>query len=144
MTTSEEAFLSAMEREPAPVEAQKPVWREAEISVTRGLWRTHAMVHGVLEIVSRLAGRVRSMAEHGPKDYAEDSYAQGFRDGRRQVPPNFGGVNNPESKWSTWILGIVGVLIAGAVIGLTSAMFTMTDRMASVEAKVDMLIKDSR
>ena len=43
-----------------------------------------------------------------------------------------------------WILGIVGVLIAGGIFGLTSALFTMTDRISKVETKVDMLIKDKK
>jgi hypothetical protein len=56
-------------------------------------------------------------------------------------PQNFGS-SGGETKWTTWVIGIVGVLIAAGVLGLTSAMFTMTGRMASLETKVDMLVKD--
>lgn len=51
---------------------------------------------------------------------------------------------NGGGNTNKWILGIVGVLIAGGIFGLTSALFTMTDRISKVETKVDMLIKDRK
>jgi hypothetical protein len=69
MATSEEA----LERELEPVEAQKPVWREATISITRNLWSMHAMSHRVLEVLGLVSGKVLSMAE-GPLRDPESEY----------------------------------------------------------------------
>lgn len=79
--------------------------------------------------------------ERGADDYEHDAnYERGRRDGERSVPRNFGGVNGSSNGWTAWVLGIVGVLIAASVLGLTSAMFTMSQKVASLEAKVDIIL----
>jgi len=81
-----------------------------------------------------------AMESRDPTDYEEWQDERKLLMGiiRKQTGGGHGSVH--ETKWSTWILGIVGVLIAAGVLGLTSAMFTMTGRLASLETKVDMLV----
>lgn len=161
-TNAEEApFIAAMEHEPQPMEAQKPLWREAEISVTRGLWRTHAMVHGVLEIVSRLAGKVRSLAERGPGDFEEErGYERGFTAGRKQARKYNNG--DDESGIRRWhlVLAVVSVVIpimTGAwtlsmQISAQSAMIStirdhqraQDERATRVEQQIQQLTRDRR
>lgn len=128
------------ERQPKDeVPEQKPVWRDVTINITRSLWTMHGMAHRVLEILGLVGLQAKSLAERGPEDFAETSYARGLRDGARNAAPrNYGGVNG--NGWATWVLGIVGVLIAASVLGLTSAMFTMSQKVASLEAKVDIIL----
>jgi len=84
-----------------------------------------------------------AMDERGPNDYPawadERRLLMNIIKDQTKHGGGHGGVH--ETKWSTWILGIVGVLIAAGVLGLTSAMFTMTGRLASLETKVDMLVE---
>jgi hypothetical protein len=98
-----------------------------------------------------LLKKMRMLNDRGPaKDYVDherdlrdflfDAVRLGAREGARGG--GTGSVNNGGNN--KWILGIVGVLIAGGIFGLTSAMFTMIDRISKVEAKVDMLITQAR
>jgi hypothetical protein len=82
--------------------------------------------------------------ERGPADY--DDFADERRFYQRLLRERNGGHGSVTGGGNTnkWILGIVGVLIAGGIFGLTSALFTMTDRISKVETKVDMLIKDRK
>ena len=83
------------------------------------------------------------MSEDSPKDYPAWDDERRLLMGiiKEQTKRGGGGHGSVhDTKWSTWILGIVGVLIAAGVLGLTSAMFTMTGRLASLETKVDMLV----
>jgi hypothetical protein len=113
-TNAEEApFLSAMEREPQPVEAQKPVWREATFSITRNLWSMHAMSHRVLEVLGLVSGKVRTLADRGPDpDFDSRSYERGFTAGRQVIPPNIGGVNG-NSKILTALVALNTALLIG-------------------------------
>jgi hypothetical protein len=120
-----------------------PAYHDVTVTVLdswmKKFWRADGFINRMLDSLGALGGKVRSMPERGPDDYAETSYQRGVRDGARHAAPrNFGGVNG--NGWATWVLGIVGVLIAASVLGLTSAMFTMSQKVASLEAKVDIIL----
>lgn len=144
MTTSGQAeevpFLSGFERTEEP---PKPGWQDVSVTVER-IGRKVFAADGMLDA---LLGKVRTMLNmRGPDpDYPHGTdFERGFRAGAKNAgPSNFGGVGG-DTKWTTWVIGIVGMLIAAGVLGLTSAMFTMTGRMASLETKVDMLIKENK
>jgi hypothetical protein len=117
------------EREPA-VEAQKPLWRDVSVSISRNLWSMHAMSHRVLEVLGLVGGRVRSMAERGPDPgYAESDFERGMRAGAR-----YGGYHESHkqggSSWTKAILTIAcGVALAGILGGVA-----MYGKLAAVEA----------
>src|SRR5687767_10844372 len=110
MTATPEATEKswAFEREPE-LEAQKPVEREYTFSIARGLVHIHGMVHSVTDVVSALAGKVRTLADRGPADYAETEFERGVRLGARRVTYTNGDSREPngERRLLRWILGVL-------------------------------------
>lgn len=136
---SEEAFVRAMEHEPEPVEAQKPVYREYTFSISRSLFRIDGMAHSVMEVVSKLAGKVRSLADpdRAPKDYVESDFERGVRAASRNVAYNNGDAapdrGNGEKRLLSWILGVVATLLAGGIFGGVA----MYGKLSSIEKGQD-------
>jgi hypothetical protein len=119
----------AFEREPE-VEAQKPVEREYTFSIARGLVHIHGMVHSVADVVSALAGKVRTLADRGPKDYAESEFERGVKAGVQYGGYHESPKNGGSSPWHKAILTIAcGVALAGILGGVA-----MYGKLAAVEA----------
>jgi hypothetical protein len=119
MGTTEEALN--FEREPGPVEAQKPVWRDVTVSITRNLWSMHAMSHRVLEMLGIMGNKMRSMTERGPDpDFAPDSRIQRIAvSGGDYRPPH-----NPE--WVRRRNAIIdGLLIAGIIALVSTSIYLL-------------------
>jgi hypothetical protein len=113
MGTTEEALN--FEREPQPVEAQKPVWREATFSITRNLWSMHAMSHRVLEVLGLVSGKVLSMAEGSFRD-PESEYERGRRDGQR-YSGGYQEAPKGDGNLKSVIIGCTVVLVSGGIVG---------------------------
>lgn len=171
---SEEAFISGMEHEPEPVEAQKPVWRDVHISTARNLFQTHSMshsvrdiVHSVLELVTRLAARMKSVTDRGPNDFEqpEDESTEQMAErvariiARRYGAPRHTAYNNGdtgdsgrgngEKKLLSWILGILSALVVIALAGgftlygeFTALKATVATGMGSHEQRINRLEAD--
>lgn len=104
MSEQAEEMPLNFEREPEPAEAQKPVWREYTIGIGRNLTVIHGMAHSVMDVVSALAGKVRTLAERGPQDYAESDFERGVKAGSKfSSPNNYGGNNNNGQKLG-WLM----------------------------------------
>lgn len=131
MTSAEEAPLN-FEREPEIAEPQKPLWREYTFVIGRSLFSIQSMAHAAMDAVSALGGKVRSVADRGPDDYAPSGYTQGFHDGRKAVPPNMGGVNG-SSKILTALVALNTALLIG-VGGWLFATVARHDRELAVIA----------
>jgi hypothetical protein len=110
---------------------------------------TRFRLDAIREHVKRIWAAMQGESDRGPTDYPmwDDERKILINIIRKQTEGSRGS-SGPGSvngnSWSTWILGIVGALIVASVLGLTSAMFTMTGRMSTLEAKVDMLLRDRK
>lgn len=144
-------FERKPEDEPQPVEAQKAVWREHAVGITRSLWIMHGMVHRVLDVLGLVGLKARSIADRGPDDFgeAEDASAERLAErvariiARRYGPPRHtvynngdapsAGRGNGEKRLLTWILGVVGALLVGGVGGGIA----MYGKLSSIEKGQD-------
>jgi len=135
MTTTGQAeeapFLGGMERE--PVETQKPVVREYTFSIARSLVNIHGLVHSVADVVSALAGKVRTLAD-GPIRDPESEYERGMRAGRRHYVNGDAHPREPngEKRLLSWILGVLGALVVIALAGG----FTLYGEFTALKATV--------
>jgi hypothetical protein len=123
-----------------------------EIPTEDAITRLRFRLDGLKELVRRIwSVAMHGEDERGPLDYPPwdderrilvNIIKEQVRKSGATPSGGHGGVQG--TGWSTWILGIVGALIAAGILGLTSAMFTMTGRIASLETKVDMLVAKDR
>jgi hypothetical protein len=113
-------------------------------AITRMRFRLDALGERVKRIWAAMHEPERGPLDYPPWDDERRILVNIIKEQVRKSGSNGGHGGVQETKWSTWMLGIVGALIAAGVLGLTSVMFTMTGRMANLEAKVDMLIKERK
>lgn len=112
-TGAEEAHLD-FEREPEPVDAQKPVAREYTFSIAHTLMGIHGLAHSVMDVVSAMAGKVRSVAD-GPLRDPESEYERGVKTGVR-----YGGYHEApkgDRNLKSVIIGCTIALISGGIVG---------------------------
>lgn len=139
-------FIAGFERQPEASKEDDTKRLFREDSATQRLILTAQEVTAAAQrAVEKVMGMISGRG-HDPDaayEQEENAYERGVRAGSRIGNRNVGGVNG--NSWSTWILGIVGALIAAGILGLTTVVFSMNDRLARVETKVDILLpKDHR
>jgi hypothetical protein len=135
-------FLSAMEREPV---------HETTIKVGRDLWsidgmshRALGMTHRVLEALGVVQSRALSMADQGPKDYAESDFERGMKAGAKygggynEAPKNDG----DSSSWQKWMMALCGALAVigiGGVVGMYGKLSAVAANQESQQKQLDNL-----
>jgi hypothetical protein len=162
-SAEESPFSAAMDRQPEIADPQKPVARDYTFSIARGLVNIHGMVHSVADVVSALAGKMRTLADRGPEDYEKPVEDMAERVAQilakkyapRHVTYNNGdggpSHGNGEKRLLKWILGIVGSLFVLAIVGgitlygeftalratVTTGMNAHEQRLNRVEQRLD-------
>lgn len=123
-------FTAGMEREPPEG------WREVTVTLDaagKKAWRLDGMLHRLVEIAGNALGKVRSLADRGPADYAESEFERGMRAGRRTIYTN-GDSREPngEKRLLQWILGVLSTLVVLATAGGV----TLYGKFTALEATV--------
>lgn len=120
--------------------------REVTIETGRKAFRLDGMLDRLLAKAREAMESRNSDRDQEPDPLDYDHFADERRLYQRLLRErnSGGGPGSVNNSWQPWILGIVGALIVASVLGLTSAMFTMTGRMATLETKMDILLKDRK
>ena len=107
-----------------PEQAVKPEsdWHDVTVtldSAGKKAWRVDGMLHRIVEIAGHALGRVRSMADRGPDDYAREDEERVVVPVRwldrmmRQSPGGHGSVNGSSSKLLNWLVTLnIAVTVA--------------------------------
>jgi len=154
VNTATEAPLN-FEREPeVEVPEQEPLRRDLHTSVTRTMWQTHSMAHSVrdivgsvLELATRLANRMRALADRdvdhdSPADFHErlNHVERQLERSRYAAPQHFNNGGSDESNWKTIALFVMGSLqvIIVAFLGYIHTTVTQThDDVVMMKCKLD-------
>lgn len=107
-------------------------WRDVNVtldSATKKTWRLDGMLHRVVEVAGHALDKVRSLADRGPKDYAESEFERGVRTGVR-----YGGYHEaPKNGGSSWTKAILTIACGVALAGILGGV-AMYGKLAAVEA----------
>jgi hypothetical protein len=143
-TNAEEVqFTAGFEREPE-VEAQKPAYHDVTVTVldswVKKLWRADGFINRMLDSLSVLGGKVRTLADgRGPNDFAESDFERGMKAGSRlSSSNNYGGNNNTAgSSKLGWLITLNIAITLGVSSWVVKTIIDYGNRIVRIECRMD-------